>query len=216
MSIECEKLHSMFCAVKRFSYPFSEVEIPPDGIYVIFEKGEKGHHCNRIVRVGSHTGEGNLPHRLKEHFVNENKDRSIFRKNIGRAVLNKKLDPFIDQWEIDLTSAASKRRYLQNIDKRKLETVEKLVSKVIRDNFSFVVLPIKNKEKRLHLESEIISTVSLCTDCKPSRDWLGKWSTKAKIKDSGLWLEQHLYKTPLNNINLEYLSNLMSNIGSDQ
>jgi len=30
--------------------------------------------------------------------VNENKDRSIFRKNIGRALLNKDNDPFIEQW----------------------------------------------------------------------------------------------------------------------
>jgi hypothetical protein len=35
---------------------------------------------------------------LKEHFVNENKDRSIFRKNIGRALLNKDNDYFIEQW----------------------------------------------------------------------------------------------------------------------
>jgi hypothetical protein len=49
----------------------------------MFEAGESGHGTDRIVYVGTHTGPGNLPARLAEHFVRENKDRSIFRGNIG-------------------------------------------------------------------------------------------------------------------------------------
>src|SRR2546423_14113096 len=32
-----------------------------------YEQGEVGHHGLRIVRVGSHTGQDNLPKRLTEH-----------------------------------------------------------------------------------------------------------------------------------------------------
>ncbi len=46
-------------------------------------------------------------------------------------------------------------------------------SKYIQENFSFVVLPVKNKEKRLKLESKPISTISSCKECKPSEKWLG-------------------------------------------
>jgi len=35
-----------------------------------------------------------MPSRLLQHFVMENKDRSIFRKNIGRALLARAGDPY--------------------------------------------------------------------------------------------------------------------------
>jgi len=55
------------------------------------------HSTDRIVRIGTHTGNNKLWFRLKEHLI-ENKDRSIFRKNIGRALLNKDNDCFIEHW----------------------------------------------------------------------------------------------------------------------
>ncbi len=62
-----------------------ENNIPENGIYILYEKINNKYE---IVRIGSHTGENNFKKRLKEHFETENKDRSIFRKNIGRAYLN--------------------------------------------------------------------------------------------------------------------------------
>ncbi|MSP93707.1 MAG: hypothetical protein EXR00_00415 [Alphaproteobacteria bacterium] len=37
-----------------------------------------------------------------------NKDRSIFRKHVGRCLLAKSGDPLLAQWEIDLTTKASR------------------------------------------------------------------------------------------------------------
>ena len=68
------------------------------GALVLFEKSEKAHDVDRIVRIGTHTGQDNLKSRLKEHFINEVKDRSIFRKNIGRCLLRN--DPFLQDWEL--------------------------------------------------------------------------------------------------------------------
>ena len=67
----------------------------------------------RIVRIGTHM-EGNFSSRISEHFLlNEAakmmnftisnpkpSDRSIFRKNIGRALLNKENDYYQKIWEI--------------------------------------------------------------------------------------------------------------------
>jgi hypothetical protein len=39
--------------------------------------------------------------------------------------------------------------------------------------------------------------VSLCQECRPTEQWLGRWSPKEKIRDSGLWLVNELFKTPL-------------------
>lgn len=194
MSKECEKLHKIFNRMKRFKFPFDESKIPTNGIYILFEKNEFAHGGDRIVRIGTHTGQGNLRKRLKEHFINENKDRSIFRKNIGRCFLLN--DSFLRQWE--LTPLIRKVREAHpEIDFNKQAEIERRISEYIQENFSFIVLNVENKEKRLELESKIISTISLCKECKPSENWLGLNSSKEKIRNSGLWLVNELNKTPL-------------------
>jgi hypothetical protein len=168
-----------------------------NGIYLLFEKNETAHGVDRIVRVGTHNGDDQLRSRLKQHFINENKDRSIFRKNIGRAILNKDKDDFLKQWEIDLTSRDAKKKYADKIDSVKQHNIERKVSEYIRNNFSFVVIPVTSKKERLSLESKLISTISHCDQCKPSDEWLGNYSTKPKIRQSGLWQEQKLYGSHL-------------------
>ena len=211
----CGSLHQIFWKMKRFRFPFDESKIPLKGIYILFERGEEGHGGERIVRVGTHTGEGQLPSRLKQHFLNENKDRSIFRKNIGRAFLNKENDKFIDSWEIDLTTREAKDQFSKQIDLDKQKKIEKDVTKYIQDNFSFVVFPIEDKDKRLEFESKIISTISGCTLCFPSKSWLGLSSPKEKIKDSGLWLVNELYKKPLSKEDFIELERLIKSQNGD-
>jgi hypothetical protein len=197
MSQICEQLHRYFQSLKRFNFPFKNKEIPKNGIYILYEKNEHGHGSNRIVRVGSHTGDNQLRSRLKQHFLIENKDRSIFRKNIGRCLLNSKNDPYLAIWELDSTSREMKENNKYLIQSEYQLRIEKEVSTYIQNNFSFCVLQVDEKEKRLQLESKIISTVSLCTDCYPSDNWLGLHSPKEKIRQSGLWLVNELYKESL-------------------
>lgn len=209
MNENCKKIHELFNRLKRFSFPFNENEIPENGIYALFEKNEKAHGEDRIVRVGTHTGDNQLRSRLFQHFINENKDRSIFRKNIGRALLSKNKDNFIGQWEIDLTTKQAKDRFMDKVDIKKLKEIEKQVSKYIQENFSFIVFRADEKEERLKIESKIISTLSLCEECKPSQNWLGLFSPKEKIRDSGLWLVNELYKEPLSDKELDDLKNML-------
>ena len=211
MSKKCSKLHRWFNGLKKLKFPFDEKDIPYNGIYVLFEKGEFAHGTSRIVRIGTHTGDDQLKSRLRQHFINENKDRSIFRKNIGRALLNKNKDSFLEKWELDLTTREAKEKYSGSIDFGRQKAIEKKVSKYIQDNFSFIVFQVDNKEKRLKLESKIISTVSLCDDCKPSKTWLGLFSTKDKIRESGLWLVNELYKEPLSDKDMGELKPPLNN-----
>jgi hypothetical protein len=194
---QCDQVHEIFSSFKRHTFPFEESLIPTNGIYFLYEKGEYSHGTDRIVRVGTHTGKNQLCSRLKQHFLKENKDRSIFRKNIGRAILNKNNDPFLKFWEYDLTSKKNREKYLPIVDLSKHKKVEKEVTDYIQSNFSFVVFQIDDKDLRLELESKIISTVSLCNNCKASDNWLGMHSPKRKIRESGLWLVNQLYKEPL-------------------
>lgn len=205
MSEICYQLHQKFAALKRHCFPFNEAEIPKNGIYILFEKGETAHQVDRIVRVGTHTGDGRLVSRLKEHFLKENKDRSIFRKNIGRAILSKRGDKFLEEWNWDLTTRENKDKLLPILDKEKQKQVEQEVSKYIKEYFTFSVLEVVSKEERLDLESKIISSVSLCEECKPTKNWLGNSSPVNKIRQSGLWLVQGLYKKPLSKEEFRHL-----------
>jgi len=198
----CNEIHKIFNGLREYKFPFDQKEIPKNGIYILFEKGEKINGLKRIVRIGTHTGDNQLQSRLKQHFIKENKDRSIFRKNIGRALLSADNDSFMEQWQLDLTSRANKEKNSGKVDFNKLKSVEKRVTEYIQNNFSFAVFEVLEKEQRLRIESRIISTVSNCTNCKPSKNWLGLSSPKQKIIDSGLWLVNELWKQSLSETEL--------------
>ena len=197
MSECCATLHRWFNACERLSFPFDKERIPPNGIYILFEKGERAHGGDRIVRVGTHTGHNQLPSRLQQHFLKENKDRSIFRKNIGRALLSRAEDPFLSMWELDLTSHQARAAHGHKVDRTRQLNIEQAVSVYIHGSFTFVVFPVAGQANRLQLESRLISTISLCEECRPSRAWLGQYSPKSRIRESGLWQVNELYKDPL-------------------
>jgi hypothetical protein len=194
MSATCARLHQLVLALPRWSFPFADYEIPRNGIYLLFECGEPGHTVQRIVRIGTHTGASQLRSRLKQHFINQNKDRSIFRKNIGRALLNREGDPFLADWNLDLTTRKMRDLHGGRLDRTKQQAVEKRVSDYIQENFQFTVVPVPEKEHRLAWESRIVSTVSLCDECRASAGWLGNHSPVPKIVQSGLWQVNELYK----------------------
>ena len=212
MSKNCKILHDWFNSIYRHFFPFNESEIPLNGIYILFEKGEYAHSKDRIVRIGTHTGNNQLRSRLYQHFLTENKDRSIFRKNIGRALLCKEKDSFIRQWEWDLTTRNNRVKYAKLVDFQKQKEVERAVTTFIQDNFSFVVFKVDDKDIRLDLESKIISTVSLCEYCHSSKNWLGLYSPKEKIRKSGLWLVNQLWKTPLSDNDMLQLKQILHSI----
>jgi hypothetical protein len=207
----CHRVHELFAQLPKWEFPLDAGRIPQNGIYILFEKAEFAHEADRIVRIGTHTGNNQLSSRLEQHFVKENKDRSIFRKNIGRAILNRDGDPFLAQWEIDLTTREAKERYAAMVDLRKLQEVEKRVTERIQGNFRFVVFRVDDKVERLRWESRIISTVSQCEECRPSEHWLGLHSPKAKIRESGLWLVNELYKQPFSESGFEALRTAVLN-----
>lgn len=194
----CNLIHELSRSMRRYKFPFDNSDLPKNGIYILFEQGESDHGGDRIVRVGNHTGIDQLPPRLTQHFMNPNKDRSIFRKNIGRAGLNQDGDPYLDKWEWDLTTNENKTRLLAMIDPDYQKEIETRVTDYIRERFTFSVFEIGDKELRQRLEARLISTISNCSGCGASAEWFGNHSTKAKIRESGLWQEQELYKTGLN------------------
>ena len=139
MTDACQHLHDRLSRLPRLKRE-DLAKVPKNGIYVLFENGEQAHGRERIVRVGTHRGQNNLPGRIREHLYKTNKDRSIFRKHVGRCLLAKAGDPFLAQWEIDLTTKASRTLNEGKIDKAQLQKVEADVTRYMVENFSFAVL----------------------------------------------------------------------------
>ena len=164
----------------------------------------------RIVRIGTHM-EGSFSSRISEHFLlNEAakmmnftisnpkpSDRSIFRKNIGRALLNKENDYYQKIWEIDFKTRENCNNYgiMRNIQKEK--EIESAITKILREKFSFRFIPLEaqGQEKRIErsgIEGKLIGTIASCNLCKASDNWLGKYSPIPQIRNGKLWLSQHL------------------------
>lgn len=206
------ELHNLIDNLSRFSYPFEEdlIKIPTNGIYINFEEGEKIEGVDRIVRIGTDTGNNQLHSRLFQHFENENQRRSIFRKNIGRCFLNKENNTYLKYWELPLTSKAEKEKNLKYIDFDFEQKIEQRISSFIQGNFSFCVFQIDNKEDRLFWESKIIATIAQ-SGIRPTSNWLGNYSPKSKIKQYGLWQIQQLMNPPLTLNEFEKLKDIIIN-----
>lgn len=111
-------------------------------------------------------------------------------------------DPFVRRWEQDRTTRAVRQEPLNRDDAHQLRAVESMVSAVLRQRFSFVLIRAEEKATRLRWESQLIATVSLCPECEPSPQWLGQYSPVHKIRESGLWLIKGLYGQPLDHEHL--------------
>lgn len=205
------QLHSLFNAQKRYRFPFAEFkrDIPQNGIYVVFESGEKFYEFDRIVRIGTHTGTNQLYSRLNQHFIKENKNRSIFRKNIGRCFLNKEGSEYLKYWELDTTSREEKARNLHYVDHALELQIEKRITKYIQEQLSFIAFEVHDKEERLYWEAKIASTLAKSNEIKPSLKWLGNYSPKDKIRMTGLWQVNELDGSILTTSELNKLSNII-------
>ena len=200
-STRCTQLHRLFCAMPRYTWDqISQIPFT-NGIYIIFEKGEQYHGMERIVRVGTHTSANRLKARLVDHFVRENHDGSIFRKNVGKAILNAYQDPYLTIWTMD-TSKPENRRFL---DEEKNADTERRVSKYLRENFTFTVFQVMDKDERLRMEEAIIATLNAETTFIPGSKWPGLYSPEKEIRESGLWLKQGLNGKPMTDSEFERL-----------
>lgn len=181
----CEKLHRAVNALPRFLVCDNKTNIPKNGIYFLFQQGETAHNLDRIVRIGTHIGHNKLKSRLIEHFVTPNKNKSIFRKHIGRCLLAN--DDFLHYWNKKANNHTLSSA--QNTKKQKM--IEQSVTDYIQYHFTFSVINMNTKQSRLHFEKKFLSTCHACSVCVPSDKWLGL-KHQNKIIHKGLWNIQGL------------------------
>ena len=220
----CEWLHRQFQSLPRFKHPFQLRDLPKNGIYFFYEDGEVwGHGSNkpRIVRVGTHR-QGNFRSRIADHFLVGRrvvfdrmkpapKDRSIFRKNIGRALLGKAGSNYIDVWNKDFTSRKNRERWGRLRDPDFESRTESEITRLLKESFSFSCINVEDEKARMGtqgIESRLIGTLSRCDRCGPSDGWLGNHSPVGAIRYSGLWLVQHLRSAGLDSKDRTMLTKL--------
>jgi hypothetical protein len=146
----CRWLHAELERLPAVENPFDLNRLPENGIYFFYEKGEVWGHGGerlRIVRIGTHR-EGNFRSRIAEHFLfNEWKmnfdatrppphDRSIFRKNIGRALLNRSHSPYLVVWNIDFTKNENAKKHGGLRDIGEERRIEAEVTRILREKIS--------------------------------------------------------------------------------
>jgi len=186
-------LHRLFERLPRYDWQGVD-DIPFDnGIYIVYERGETYRGLPRVVRVGTHTAQGRLRQRLMDHFFREDRNASIFRRNIGKALLNRNHDPYLEIWSLDTSRLPNRNRD----NPRTQAQVERDVSAYMRRNLSFSVIPVEAANERLRLESAIIATLHQAVDFAPSDGWLGHYSPEPEIRESGLWQVLGLDANPL-------------------
>lgn len=188
-------------------YHWNQIDSVPfhNGIYIMFETGEKLYGMDRIVRIGTHRADGRLKERLKDHFFKENKDGSILRKNVGLSILHRENDPFEEIWALDWSKPSVKNEYADGLQLERKKAIETAVSSYLRNNISFSCILVEDAKDRLRIEEALIATLNRANDFQNSAEWLGRYSPKSEIANGGLWNTQGLNGKVLSGFEVEAL-----------
>ena len=186
----CQRIHSVVSKLPNLKDPS---EIPYyNGLYFFYEEGEQSPHGfgGRIVRVGNHPrSQDRLQGRLWDHY-SPNKNFSVFRKSLGGALLRQK-NP-----NHDCLKPGPGKGHWEKQDSRvclECKALEDRVTYLLRQNFWFRCVEIKDQKLRNILEKKLIGSISICPVCKPSDRWLGLYAYNEKVRSSGLWNSNYVY-----------------------
>jgi hypothetical protein len=169
-------------------------ELPLNGIYFFFERGElalcDGRTVDRIVRVGTHRGYGRFRTTIRQHYGHVGSRGSdggvtVFRKHVAAAIL-RRADPHergLGDW---LTDGGEH-----------FPELNAQVNGVLCSTFTFACLHVDEASERLRLESGLIALLAQHPLGGPSRRWLGRHAVTNEIRSSGLWNTRHLDDDPL-------------------
>lgn len=197
---------------RRLSGCDGRMEWPKRGIYFFFEEGEIRTHSGsgpRVTRVGTHaltsTSKTTLWNRLGQHrgtakSMGGNHRGSIFRLLVGSALRKRNSIDGLDSWGLgnDPGKAAAQLGICRDDVKQLEASLEVTVSKVI-GSMPFLWLEINDApsptSQRGYLERNAIALLSNLgkpASDPPSNAWLGHDSDRGRVRESGLWNNNHV------------------------
>lgn len=187
---------------RRLSECSGRMNWPERGVYFFFEPGEFRSgpiNVQRVVRIGTHAltlkSRTTLWNRLSQHrgTLNSkggNHRGSIFRLLIGEALSNR--EPSIKSLTWGQNSSAPRNVRLAE------QELEILVSDYI-GSMTLLFIPVPDaagrESARGIIERNSIALLSCFRDKsidQPSSDWLGKYSGRLRVRESGLWNNRHV------------------------
>jgi hypothetical protein len=183
----------------------TNASVPHDrGIYFFFEKGEMrmtSPFQNRVVRIGTHAvSEGSkatLWNRLRTHRGGGNglgnHRGSIFRLHVGESIIRRgELEPIFTTWGRGQSAAADVRAGEAEIEL----AVSHHIGQMAVSWLEVPDAPSADSD-RGYLERNFIALLAGPTGPLdlPSADWLGRWSSREAVSQSGLWNVNHVYET---------------------
>lgn len=187
---------------------------PQRGVYFFFEKGEQRTHTGtgaRVVRVGTHAlkrgSRATLWKRLSQHQGTRrsgggNHRGSIFRLLTGQAYIARR-GMNVPTWGCggDVKKAAVQFELEREQVKASEQPVEQAVSKML-GAMELLWIPIEDAPGpdsiRGYIERNSIALLSNYEDTvidPPSTSWLGQFSSRDKVRESGLWNSNHVADT---------------------
>lgn len=185
---------------------------PRRGVYFFFEEGEvrrESGNGQRVVRVGTHAlssgSKTSLWQRLSQHAGQKksgggNHRGSIFRLLVGEAM--KRRDGLTEpaSWGIGSHPAATAEKLAQTAGQvRSSESaLEQAVSAYI-SRMPFLAVAVEDDagpdSERGLIERNAIALLSNFGRSSldaPSPSWLGSWSGRNRVRESGLWNNNHV------------------------
>jgi hypothetical protein len=186
----CERLNKLLNLLPPLKEP-SRVPFN-NGLYFFYEKGETSRHApnGRIVRVGNHPrSQDSLKRRLRMHYSG-GKNGSVFRKFLGGAII-RRMNPNSPCLQPHPGQGHWEKQGMHPCENCK--PIENQIRQILKTDFWFRCIEIKEHELRNTLEKKLIATVSLCPVCRPSEGWLGKFAYSENVQKSGLWNSDYVF-----------------------
>jgi len=188
-------------------------KIPQQGVYFFFDQNETRENSSelRVVRVGTHAAQSNskatIKQRLEQHKGPENligrHRASVFRQLVGFGLIN--MGNFQqERWGV------REEKYNKSVLTIEKE-LEKEVSIYLRDLF-FTILEIEGESSkdndRAYIERNSIALLSNYNRSAidpSSENWLGRFTAKDKIINSGLWNSNYV---DITNVEAKYFNKM--------
>ena len=190
-----EKVH-LLTSSKGTLFNGPSSDLPLNGIYLFFEKGQEflidNVEYGRIVRIGINEKPNNFRSRIRGHYKG-NISGSVFRENIGWALL-------------ESMGKEPKKKYITKSKYKKQNSggpLEDIISRYFLKALTLKAFDI-DYDKLVLYENILIVTFSIFYQYKifnkelNLKDWLGlhSYSRKDKIKRSGLWNSEGVVLIP--------------------
>ncbi|MDO8672003.1 MAG: hypothetical protein Q7O66_11315, partial [Dehalococcoidia bacterium] len=157
------RFYDLLQLLPRLDFTAAREELPENGLYVFFERGEMVEHrgvlVDRVVRVGTHREDDRFPAGIRLHFRG-NRSASPFRRHIGGALLRRTRIGGLQDWIRQ--------------DGPAMQELEEMVSRELRAHFKFSCFPVDERNARQSLEKGLIGLLANSPLAWSSPTWLGR------------------------------------------